>query len=190
MATIYVSKAKKKAQKDNGVILFEDEVSFRQDSTLHRTWSRIGEQPLVSVTGARKSMKLFGAVDLHSARLLCQESTSGELNAETYLRFLHHIATHNQGKPIHLIHDNASYHHDKEVLEFFKEYSDWITGYYLPPYSPEFNPIECIWKLFRLLGTHNQFFRDLEAVRTCVNRVKRRIQNNPSLITGYLQPFL
>ena len=181
---------KKQAQNDGGQVIFEDEVTFRQDSTLHRTWSRIGDQPLVKVTGGRKSMKMFGAVNLHSGRLLCQESSSGELNADTYLRFLHHLASHSNGRKIYLIHDNASYHHDEAVLGFFQRYSKWIAAHPLPPYSPELNPIECVWKYFRKTGTHNQFFRDIDEVRTCVNRVKRKIQNNPSLISGYLRPFL
>jgi transposase len=52
------------------VLLFEDEASFRQDSTLHQTWVRKGHQPRVPVTGERKSVKVFGCVEVYSARFL------------------------------------------------------------------------------------------------------------------------
>jgi len=45
-------------------LIFTDEASFRQDSTLHATWSRIGCPPEVPVTGQRKSVKIFGAIEL------------------------------------------------------------------------------------------------------------------------------
>ena len=190
MEAIHISKSKKKAKEEGGIVVFEDEASFRQDSTLHRTWSRIGDQPLVNVTGARRSVKLFGAVELYSGRLLCQESKTSKFNADSYLDFLHHIASHNRRKKIFLIHDNASYHHDEEVVEFFHKFSDWIVGYFLPPYSPELNPIECIWGYFRRTGTHNQFFKNIDEVRSCIRRVKKNIQNKPSTINGYLKTFM
>lgn len=181
---------KAKAKNEGGVVLFEDEASFRQDSTLIRTWSRVGNQPLIDTNGARKSIKIFGAVDLHSARFLCKESNNDIFNRDSYLDFLYHLANHSQKKKIFLICDNASYHHDEDVVYFFKECAKWIEPYFLPPYSPELNPIECVWKYFRKTGIHNNYFQSIEDLRCCFRRVKKNIQNNPSAIRGYLKPFL
>ena len=51
-------------------MIFEDEASFRQDATLYRTWSRRGQTPLVLVTGERKSVKIFGAVEVYSGEFI------------------------------------------------------------------------------------------------------------------------
>lgn len=46
MAALHLSPIEKKTAEQKGKLVFEDEASFRQDSTLHRTWSRVGQQPL------------------------------------------------------------------------------------------------------------------------------------------------
>ncbi len=76
----------KKARDEGARIVFEDEASFRQDSTLYRTWSRIGEQPLVPVTGQRESVKVFGCVDIQSAEF--EYMMDDVFNHKTYMVFL------------------------------------------------------------------------------------------------------
>jgi hypothetical protein len=72
---------------DSGsIIVFEDEASFRQNSTIHATWSKRGHQPLISVLGARKSIKVFGCVELVSAKFNYQ-TTDESFNADTSLNF-------------------------------------------------------------------------------------------------------
>ena len=51
LAALYLSPAKKKARPANRALIFTDEARFRQDSTLHATWSRLGHPPEVPVTG-------------------------------------------------------------------------------------------------------------------------------------------
>jgi hypothetical protein len=73
-------------------LIFTDEASFRQDSTLHATWSRIGRLPQVPVLGERKSVKILGAIELRHARFHYQQDTV--FNASTYLAFLYQLADH------------------------------------------------------------------------------------------------
>src|SRR5487761_349754 len=105
----------KKAQTENRALIFTDEASFRQDSTLHATWSRIGHPPEVPVSGERKSVKILGAVELWHTRFHYQQDTV--FNASTYLAFLHHLAPHYRRRGAILIQDNASYHKDAEVCK-------------------------------------------------------------------------
>ena len=91
---------KKKAQALGSAIIFEDEASFRQDSTMHATWSKRGNGPTIPVTGKRNSVKIFGCVDIKSAKFNyhCDEV----FNAETYLTFLEQIAKQYYGQHIFL----------------------------------------------------------------------------------------
>ena len=57
------------AKQRNGLILFEDEVSFAQWDSLSDTWARRGRQPEVSTSGKRKGYKVFGAIEYVSGRL-------------------------------------------------------------------------------------------------------------------------
>jgi hypothetical protein len=60
-----------------------------------------------------------------------------------------------------LILDNARYHHARILQPFLAERRHILSLSVLPPYSPELNPVERVWKLARRLCTHNQYFPQL-----------------------------
>lgn len=188
MAPLYLSKPKKKARAKKAALIFEDEASFRQDSTLYSTWARQGCQPEVPVTGQRKSVKIFGCVELFTAKFVYHRDTV--FNAETYLVFLEQIARRYYPQPVILIQDNASYHKDKNVWLWFSENRKWLEVHNLPPYSPEFNATERIWHHTRITGTHNRYFATEQELVSTLICVFRQMQHSPEQITGYLQPFI
>ena len=118
MAPLHVSQSEKKTASEGAALIFEDEASFRQDSTLYQTWAPIGSQPQIPVTGQRKSVKIFGAVEIYTARFTYHRASV--FNAETYLVFLEQLARRYYPKRTHLIQDNASYHKDATVWSWFK----------------------------------------------------------------------
>ena len=164
-----------------------DEASFRQDSTLHRTWARSGVQPCIPVTGQRKSVKVFGSVELFSARFWYQ--IAGVFNAQTYLVYLERLARAYFPRKTFLIQDNASYHKDKTVWGWFKDHQKWLTVWNLPPYCPELNATERLWHHTRITGTHNRYFISVDELYDTLSRVFRSMQQVPQQIRGYLQPF-
>lgn len=164
-----------------------DEASFRQDSTLHCTWSRYGCQPSVAVTGQRKSLKVFGSVEIFSARFLYKMAEV--FNAETYLSYLEQIARAYFPRKTFLIQDNASYHKDHTVWSWFGENKKWLTVFNLPPYCPELNATERLWHHTRMSGTHNRYFISAGELYDAVCAVFKSIQHAPHQIRGYLHPF-
>ncbi len=58
--------------------------------------------------------------------------------------------------------DNARYHHAKMNKEFIEKIKSKLELLFLPPYSPELNPIEFLWKKTRRAVTHNRYFESLE----------------------------
>jgi transposase len=187
VAAVHLPQLKKKAKASSAALIFEDEVSFRQDSTLHATWARRGHQPLIPVTGQRKSIKIFGCVDVFSARFLYRRDTV--FNAQTYLGFLEQVARQTHGQKVFFVQDNASYHKDKDVWHWFRDHRKQIEVTQLPPYSPEFNAAEPLWKYTRKVGTHNRYFETETEIVDTLTRVFRSIQRNPDQIRGYLAPF-
>ncbi len=188
MAQIYVSQIKKKARQEKAAVICEDEASFRQDSTLHSTWARKGCQPLIPVTGQRKSVKVFATIDLFTTKLVYQKNS--KFNADTYLEFLEKFSRKYHEKKVHFIQDNASYHKDERVKKWFDKKKKWITVYHLPPYSPDYNPAEKIWKYARSAGTHNQYFKNEAEINHCVDKVLMEIQRNPCVFENYLKSFI
>ena len=169
-------------------MIYADEATFRQDSTLHWTWGRRGYQPEVPVTGQRKSIKVFGGVEVYSGRFLYRRDTV--FNAATYLNFLEQAARAYYPQPVFWIQDNASYHKDADVYAWFSDHRKWWTVFLLPPYSPELNAEERIWRHTRLTGTHNRYFVTIDELDRTLTRVFRSIQQTPEQIRGYLYPFL
>jgi transposase len=188
VAQAYVSQSKKKARREGLALIFTDEASFRQDSTLHATWSRVGRPPEVSVTGERKSVKVFGAVELYTARF--HYGIDEVFNASTYLAFLkRRIAPKYRKRGAILVQDNASYHKQADVWKWYGENRDWLEVHNLPPYSPEFNPTERLWQHTRKNGTHNRYFATVTELLCTLKRVFDGMQMDPSTIKNYLVPF-
>jgi len=188
MATLHLSKHKKKAQEIGAGLIFEDEVSFRQDPTLHQTWSRTGNQPLINVLGQRKAVKIFGCIEIYSTGFFYHRDDV--FNAKTYLVYLELLAKKYFPRKIILIQDNASYHKDSEVWAWFKSNRKWLEVHQLPPYSPDFNAAEPLWRYTRLNGTHNRYFITVDELIGTLNNVFRSIQKNPEQIKGYIASFL
>ncbi|MFX1399602.1 MAG: IS630 family transposase [Promethearchaeota archaeon] len=155
----------------NDVILFQDECSVRFFPTITRMWSLKGKQPKVRTHGGRKRQHLIGAVDPLSGRM--HVALSDGLKTEQFQHFLEGVlARYRTAKKVVIVVDNARVHHAKALKPFLKAHHDRIELLYLPPYSPELNPIEHFWKFMRKQVTHNTFFKTFkEFVRAIVKFV-------------------
>lgn len=60
-----------------------------------------------------------------------------------------------------LILDNVRYHHAKR-LKYFLDSNEKLEIVYLPPYSPDLNPIERAWWFMRKSITHNRYIENLQ----------------------------
>ncbi len=67
-------------------------------------------------------------------------------------------------KHLFLIHDGARYHTSQSTKEFLETHRKRITAEPLPSYSPDYNPIEYLWKKTKQRGTHNKYFKEFEAL--------------------------
>jgi transposase len=131
---------------------------------------------------------MFGAIELLDCRF--HYHRDAVFNAESYLDFLDQLAGHYYPRPVCYIHDNASYHTDQGVGEWFDANESWFSATSLPSYSPELNAAEPLWKYTRKVGTHNRYFATESELAQTVESVFRSIQRAPAQIRGYLQPFL
>jgi len=123
--------------------------------------------PVLLHAPTRKSIALFGAVNLRFGQLVTQFSEN--FNAATFETFLRKIIRHRRkGNRLIIVLDNARYHHANFLVPFLEKYRRLLKLSFLPAYSPELNPIERVWKLSRKLCTHNQYFSDLQDLANAV----------------------
>ena len=156
------------ATRRHGLILFEDEASFAQWGSLSYTWARRGRQPEVPTSGKRKGYKVFGAIEYFSGRLFYQ-GIEGRFNSESYQAFLQMIMAHTT-QHLFLIHDGARYHTSVATQAFLAAHSTRITAEPLPSYSPDYNPIEYLWKKTKKRATHNQYFKEFAMLTASVDK--------------------
>lgn len=139
------------------------------------------------MTGQRNSIKIFGAIELYSAKFLYKRDDV--FNADTYGAFLEDIARRYRRKGALLIQDNASYHKDRDIWSWFKANRHWLEVHQLPPYSPEFNATERMWQHTRRNATHNRYFKSEDELYGTLTRIFKDMQTHPESIRGYLRPF-
>jgi transposase len=164
--------------RDKGAsILFGDEASFPQWGTLTYTWARRGVQPTVETSGKRKGYKIFGLIDYATGRLF-SKAQEGRFNSLSYAAFLREVLAQTNQHLI-LIQDGARYHTSKAMQQFFAEHSDRLTVYQLPSYSPDYNPIEKLWKKIKQTHTHLHYFPTFDALKDKVDEALTYFDHTP-----------
>ncbi len=120
------------------------------------------KDPVLLHHPTRKSVGYFGAVRLRDGKLVCQREEE-KFNAMTFHRFLKRLrqASSRSGRRVVVIADNARYHHAKLHADWRNNQAPHFVLDFLPPYSPDLNPIERLWKLARKLCLHNRYFPTL-----------------------------
>jgi transposase len=137
-------KIKKMAKTLGADIYFGDAAHIRSDHHSGKTWGKKGETPIVVSTGARHGMSLISAITSKGKmRFMIKEK--GGVNSGVFIEFLKRLMVGAKRK-IFLILDRGPAHISKKTKAFVATLKDKLRVFYLPPYSPDRNPDELVWK--------------------------------------------
>ena len=130
------------------------------------------KHPIVLQHPTRKSIGYFGALRLSDRKFVYHQEEK-VFNAETFWTFMKKLRqiTSHTGRQVLVLSDNARYHHATLHAAWRQRCSSRFSLLFLPPYSPELNPIERVWKLTRRLAIHNRYFERVEQVAEAVESV-------------------
>lgn len=105
----------------------------------------------------KKSKTLFGALSLQTQKFYWKQSDKG--NSKVFIQFLRQLHQAKPNKKLLIVLDNGSIHKSGKVKRFVEK-NDWLELLYLPPYSPEYNPIEMFWQWLKrkVYGAHGYRF--------------------------------
>jgi len=170
----------RRAKERQALLLFGDEASFPQWGTLTYTWARRGQQPTVKTSGKRKGYKVFGLIEYFSGHFFYQ-GQEGRLNSAAYIAFLRRVLAQTT-QYIILIQDGAKYHTSAETKVFFAQQTTRLEVCQLPTYSPDYNPIEKLWKKIKQQDTHLHYFPTFEALTDKVEQALLKFANTPAEI--------
>jgi transposase len=171
----------RQARQRKALLLFGDDASFAQWGSLSYTWAPKGEQPEVRTSGKRKGYKVFGLIDYFSGQFF-YKAHEGRFNSESYAAFLLEVLAHTR-RPVVVVQDGARYHTRAAMQHFFDAHADRLTSEQLPAYSPDFNPIEHLWKKVKKEATHLKYFPEFTHLQVEVDRALLHFAHTPSEIT-------
>jgi transposase len=129
-------------EKTGGILYCEDEASVCLTPLLGKTWAERGKPRKVRVTGARASIAALSAISPRGRlvfRLHAKRITSVEV-----IDFLKQLLRHHRGRHLVVVMDQAKPHTSK-LTKAFIESKTRLHVFYLPAYSPDWNPDEKVW---------------------------------------------
>lgn len=144
-------------------IFYQDEVGFQTNGTLAATWGVKGKKNEIKNYGRHGRMNLIGAFELGTGKFY-GVLTSFSVNAMRFRRFICHLKREMRTDKILLICDNARFHKAKWFTEWTLKQAEWLKLEFLPAYSPDFNPIERLWKWIKRDFTHNKCWKSKKAL--------------------------
>jgi transposase len=155
------------------VLYYADAAHPTHNTRCTRAWCATGhERPLLTVSG-RERVNLNAALNAHAPTQVYVDETA-RVDAQSTRRLYEHLLAAHPGTPrIYVVCDNARYYKNKELTAWLADKP--IQQVFLPPYSPNLNLIERLWKFLRQKIINTTFYRTKGAFRTAVLRFFDRL---------------
>jgi len=141
--------------------MFSDEARFGTHSKLGHGWFQKGSRTPVQVKLGYKNFYIYGCaspITGKSFALLLPKA-----NTECMNIFLKELASELSGREVILVVDGAGWHKSKDLVV-----PQSIKLVYLPPYSPELNPIERLWLYIKRATIRNRIYDTIEDLEDAV----------------------
>ena len=175
---------RRKAEQRKGVVYFLDESAVRSDHHAGTTWASKGKTPVVRTTGARSSLNIIGAISPRGEfRFMLYEKS---MNAQRFIEFLKRLL-HDESRPIFLIVDGHPVHRSRAVKKFVESTQGRLELHFLPPYSPEVNPVEQVWNHTKNHRIGKQVITGPDQLKRLVLSALRSLQRRAKVIRGFFR---
>ena len=165
-------------------VFFQDEMRFGLISNYRRSWSRVGERTVIANQQEYSNRYLYSAIDPIDGESF-QYIGFSDVNASVTKKFLDALQEQYSEYHIVLIWDNAPFHRKKELHEI-----EGITTIFLPPYSPELNPVERFYGELRKV-TANRIFENITIQQSVIAKeVSRWMSDKEATIKLCCYPWI
>jgi transposase len=179
---------KKRAKEENALILWGDEMGLRSDDPIGRSYAPRGQTPVVPATGQRFGCNMISAIS--NLGQLWFMVFAGRLNAKLFVEFLGRLLRVSKDRKLFLIIDSHPAHKARKVTRWLdenhEERSGWLELFFLPGYSPELNPDECLNQDTKQALKKNRPRYQWEMIGN-VRRHLRRRQKQPQVVKRFFQ---
>jgi transposase len=151
------------------VVLYSDEVDIHLNPKIGPDWMLRGKQKKVLTPGCNDKRYLAGAFDPRTGKLTWVEGE--RKNSLLFLQLLHKLVTktYRRARTIHIILDNYGIHDSLQVKLALKVLGSRVKFHFLPPYCPDHNRIERIWRDLHDNVTRNHRCKEMAELMLQVN---------------------
>jgi transposase len=161
--------------------------------TITRCWTPIGKQRVILTPGVRAAKRWnWGAVNPVTGETVSvihrRRNSVGFRCLLAAISRAHDLLSHPERKVILFV-DNDKAHQAKAVGHLLEKHGNQIQLEWLPPYSPELNPQEDIWRHMRRRVTHNHYFDQVDALLEAVEHFHEELDVNPERVLRLLKKW-
>jgi transposase len=147
----------------NDPVYFMDAVHPQHNPVIACGWIKRGEEQNVPSNTGRRRVNINGAIDLQSLEPVVRFDDT--INADSTIALFKQLEILNVlAVCIYVICDNARYYRSKAVQEYLK--TSRIKLVFLPPYAPNLNLIERLWKFFKKNTLYNRYYETFDEFRS------------------------
>ncbi len=157
-------------------LMYGDESFFRSETPLTNTWGDTKQRKSIKVSSHHGTVGVIGAVDPKAGDHQELVVTEGRIDSEIVNLFLKQLSEKYKDEKILLILDNASYHKNQGSEKY--PLPGNISLMFLPPYSPDLNPQENVWKIVKESRFKNVLCRDREELQEAVIKAFQSFVNH------------
>ncbi|WP_100245107.1 IS630 family transposase [Francisella tularensis] len=165
----YIEKLKEIAQ---NLLFYIDEMGCDNKLSILRGWSLIGEPGYGEVLAYQTQRRsIVAGYNYADKKIIAPLEYSGYTNTEIFNQwFEEHLCPSLKPKTT-IVMDNASFHKSSKLIEIANKFDVQIL--YLPPYSPDLNPIEKVWANFKKIfrKVNNSFEKFCDAISYVFNKI-------------------
>ncbi len=150
------------AWKDDKVEIFAaDEMILSSVTTFQKIWLPANEYPKIEVTSKRENRSFYGFLNIKTGRE--HAFIAEKQNMYISVEVLTQLRSRYPKRKLLLLWDNAGWHRGSAVQEFLDQDKN-INVVHFPPYAPDENPQEKVWKAARKHVSHNRFIDNIKQV--------------------------
>jgi transposase len=129
------------AKAEKAEIFFGDETGIQNTANYAKGYAPVGQTPVIKADSRKMKINMLSAISNRGKLRFILYKDS--MNSDKLIDFMQRL-THDVKKKVFLILDNLKVHHSNKVRTWLLKHKDKIKVFYLPPYSPEYNPDELL----------------------------------------------
>lgn len=180
-------KIKKEAKKDNADIWWCDETACQNLANNLKGYAPIGthNKPILEHSAKRFKINMISAITNTGKSMFSLYDES--IKIDSFIEFCKKVIDSNNGKKVFLIVDNLRVHHAKLVKVWEEENKDKIKLFYLPAYSPDYNPDEYLNQDYKQSANKYELPTTQKELRNNTEKYMLSIQNNPQKVANFFK---